>query len=157
MSHLQAIYHDYSACCDEFSTGIEYLKQRSVEQAALCFHSACTSVSESHCYHSVYLSYCGFAKILTGDYQAIELCRAAADKKVNNSDIYYVLARAEMFCNNRQASIKALSQGLAMDNRHQGLSLMKKQIGYRRFKPIPFFPRHSFVNNSIGKLLRKNK
>ena len=154
MSHMQAIYNDYSACCEEFLTGIELLAQRAFDQAVSCFFDAYRSVSENHSCYSIYLSYFGFARVLNGDHKAIELCRKAAQNN-NNSDIFYVLARAELFCKNRKETVVALRKGFDVDGKHEGLNLIRSKIGYRRFKPIPFLPRKNILNEIIGKRIRK--
>lgn len=154
MSLLEAIYKDYSVCCDDFSIGISCLRQRSVDQAAVYFRRAWESVSDGHPHRPVYLSYYGYALLLNGDNAAIDLCRQAA-RLGSDTDIFYILARAEMFCKNREQMVWALEQGLLLDAGHPGLLLMQKLMGQRKIKPIPFLPRASLLNRGIGRLLRK--
>jgi hypothetical protein len=62
-----------------------------------------------------------------------------------------------MFCKNRLQMVRAIEHGMSLEPQHEGLILMRKKVGFRRFSPIPFLPRNNFLNRSIGKLLRKNR
>lgn len=157
MYRFEVIYNEYSACCDDFFSGIDYLKQRSLVQAIAHFQRAYESVTDQHRHRPMYLCYYGYARILTGDYRSIELCRYAARGMQSNADLYYILARAEMFCNNRGQMVRAITRGMDIDARHRGLRLMRKKTGCRRFTPVPFLHRNHLVNRCIGRLMRRRR
>jgi len=157
MSQLEAIYKDYSACCEDFSSGVDCLKQRILMPALDYFKQACDSVSDDHPHRAVYLSYYGYARILNGEDSGIALCRQAARSRHCDADVLYILARAEGFCNNRKHMMLAIEQGMKINRQHQGLRLMRQRVGYRKSNPIPFLSRRHPLNRLIGPLLRKNR
>lgn len=155
MSALEAIYKDYTVCCDEFSLGIDCLKQRAINQAVTFFYRARQSVADDHPHVPVYQCYYGYARVLGGDEDAIDLCRQAVEHGARDADTFYILARAEMFCGNRRQMVRAMGLGLQLNPQHPGLLLMRKMVGYRQSTPIPFLPRGSLLNRSLGRLMRK--
>ena len=156
MSPLQAVYEDFSACCNEFIDGVSYLKDRSIPQAIQSFQLAFDSVDRTDVYHNKYASYCGLARVLSGDQVGLQLCRDAARSEIRDGDVFLNLARAEWFFKNRKQAIVALKKGLQVDNKHPGLRQMREQLGYRRRSPLPFLPRSHPLNHALGKLLRKD-
>jgi len=157
MSLLEAIYSDYSECCDDFKNGIEYLKARLFSQATECFQLAFESVSKSHKYHNTYASYFGISKLMHGDLTAIELCRKAINNEWKNADVFLNLARAELFCDNRLNTVLAIEKGFDVDRRHVGLHVLSKKIGIRKYNVVPFLSRNNSINKFVGKRIRKIK
>lgn len=151
---IAAIFNDYSSCHSSFSEGIFSLESRDIDRAAECFYSALVSVPEVHPNYRRYVSYYGMARVLQGQDDGIQFCRKAVADKVRDGDLYLNLARVEWFLNNRRNTVLALQDGLAMDEKHEGLSLMWLRIGQRKRKPVFFLPRGNLVNNMIGRLLR---
>ncbi len=156
MSPLQAVYEDFSACCNEFIDGVSHLKDRSIPQAIQSFQLAFDSVDRTDVYHNKYASYCGLARVLSGDQLGLQLCRDAARNEIRDGDVFLNLARAEWFFKNRKQTIIALKKGLQVDNRHPGLRQMREQLGFRQRSPLPFLPRSHPLNHGLGKLLRKD-
>lgn len=154
---IEAIYCDYSACCDDFKNGIDYLTARSFSQAAESFLLASESVAETSQYHNIYASYCGISRLMYGDFEAIELCRRAVNNEWKNADVFLNLARAELFCENRLNAVLAIEKGFVIDRCHIGLCMLDKKVGLRRRNAIPFLPRKNIINQFVGKQLRKNK
>ena len=154
MSPLQAVYEDFSSCCNEFVEGIEHLKVRAIPKAKQSFQQAYESVKSNDVYRNKYASYCGLARVLSGDRSGLELCREAARGEIFDGDVFLNLARAEWHFKNRKNTIIALKKGLQVDNRHPGLRKMREQLGYRQRSPLPFLPRTHPLNQSLGKLLR---
>jgi len=155
MSLLEAVYADYSKCCDDFKNGIEYLKDRSFSQATECFQLAFESVSKSHQYRNTYVSYFGISKLMHGDLAAIRFCRKAVNSEWKNADVFLNLARAELFCENRLNTIQAIEKGFNVDRCHVGLHALSKRIGVRKCNVIPFLSRKNFINKFIGKRIRR--
>lgn len=157
MAPIQPVYEDFSKCCDEFVEGVEHLKERSIPMAVQSFQQAYDSVARADLYHNKYESYCGLARVLSGDTSAIELCRDAARNEIQDGDVFLNLARAEWHLKNRKNTIIALKKGLQIDNRHPGLREMREQLGIRQRSPLPFLPRSHPLNHALGKLLRIKK
>ena len=67
MASLQAVYEDFSACCDDFVEGVTHLKDRAMPKAVSSFQQAYESVDHADVYHNKYASYCGLARVLSGD------------------------------------------------------------------------------------------
>ncbi len=154
MAPLQAVYEDFSACCDEFVEGVSYLKDRAMPKAVNRFQQAYESVDRTDVYHNKYESYCGLARVLSGDITGLEMCRHALKTELHDGDVYLNLARAEWFYGNRKATVVALKKGLQIDNRHPGLRLMREKLGIRNRSALPFLPRTHPLNYALGKLMR---
>ena len=153
--YIAAIFNDYSSCHASFSEGISSLESRDIDRAAECFSSALASVNEVHPNYRRYISYYGMARVFQGKDDGIDFCRSAVADKIRDGDLYLNLARVEWFLQNRRNTVLALRDGLTMDARHEGLSLMWLRIGERKCKPVFFLPRGSLVNKMIGCLLRR--
>lgn len=155
MVPLQAVYEDFSACCNDFVEGVQHLKGRSIPQAVERFQLAYESVGRSDVYHNKYASYCGLARVLSGDRSGLGLCRDAARNELHDGDVFLNLARAEWYFKNRKNSVIALKKGLQIDNRHPGLRQMRELMGIRKRSVLPFLPRNHALNHALGKLMRK--
>ena len=154
MAPLFAVYEDFSSCCDEFVEGVSYLKDRSIPDAIDSFQQAYESVGRADLYHNKYASYCGLARVLSGDASGLDMCRQAAKSELHDGDVYLNLARAEWYFENRKATIIVLKKGLQVDNRHPGLRQMREQLGVRQRTSLPFLPRTHPLNKTLGKLMR---
>ena len=154
MAPLRIVYEDFSACCEDFVKGVSHLKDRAMPKAVSSFQQAYESVDRANIYHNKYASYCGLARVLSGDSSGLEMCRHAAKSELHDGDVYLNLARAEWFYENRKATVVALKKGLQIDNRHPGLRQMREQLGIRQRSPLPFFPRTHPLNQALGKLMR---
>ena len=154
MAPLFAVYEDFSACCDEFVEGVTFLKGRSIPSAIDSFQQAFDSVGRADVYHNKYASYCGLARVLSGDATGLDMCRQAATSELLDGDVYLNLARAEWYFENRKATIVVLKKGLRIDSRHPGLRQMREQLGVRQRSPLPFLPRTHPLNQALGKLMR---
>lgn len=154
MTPLQPVYEDFSSCCNDFVEGIEYLRDRAIPQAVERFQLAYQSVGRSDIYHNKYASYCGLARVLSGDKGGLDLCRNVARSEIHDGDVFLNLARAEWFHKHRKNTVVALKKGLQIDNRHPGLRQMREQMGIRQRSPLPFLPRSHKLNQALGKLMR---
>lgn len=157
MSHVEAIYSDYSACCTDFIVGIEHLKQRSISNAIHYFNQACRRAHNDDLFRNRYESYCGLARVLNGDVQGLDMCVKAALNECHDGDIFLNLVRVEHIKQNREKAVTALLKGLEIDSRHPGLRLMAQQLGLRRRNALPFLRRGHPFNRFIGRFLRRKK
>lgn len=154
MTWLEAAYRDSSSCGEVFHKGIQYLNQRLISQAEKHFNRALNLASIEHPCLNKYVSYLGFVRVLIGDSESITLCREAADCEIRDGDIFLNLARAELFCDNRYAAIRAIKKGLSIDFTHAGLQELFSQIGRQRKNFVPFLSRNHPINSLIGRRLR---
>ena len=152
---LKAVYEDFSACSEDFVNGVEHLKEHAIPKAVESFNVAFESVDRRDAYRNKYASYCGLARVLSGDASGLNLCREAARAEIRDGDVYLNLARAEWYFENRKNTVIALKKGLSVDSRHPGLRAMREQLGLRVRSPLPFLPRSHPLNHSLGKLMRK--
>lgn len=139
----------------QFSRGVEHLNQQCIPEAVDRLQQAYESVGRSSVYHNKYASYCGLARVLSGDSSGIQLCRDAAHSEINDGDVFLNLARAEFYLKNRKAAVIALKKGLQIEPRHLELRAMREEMGVRYRSPMPFLPRSHPLNHAVGKLLRK--
>ena len=79
MSYVKAAYFDLASCNDEFKKGIEYLEQCSINEAIDCFQKACDQGSPSRQLVYKYHSYYGLSLLLSGNDNAIQICRNMFD------------------------------------------------------------------------------
>jgi len=141
--------------CDDFTLGLNFLKSHSLPQALINFRSAYNAVSYNDIYHNKYASFCGLARVLNGDRSGVELCRDAARQEMRDGDVFLNLAYAEWFMDSRKRSIGVIEKGLAIDGQHLGLNKLQSHLG-KRAKPVLFFvARDSFLNKTLGKIVRK--
>jgi len=155
VSYIKAVYLDLNQCCDDFIKGAEFLEQCLVNEAVGCFQRACESVSHGHSLFSKYYSYYGFSCLLSGQHEAIDLCRQAVKSSPFDGDICMNLARAEIFLENRNGALDVIKTGLCFSSEHAGLQKLKIKLGVRKRKPLPFLPRNNPVSNALGKRMRK--
>ncbi len=157
MSHIEAIYSDYSSCCTDFIVGIEHLKQRSISHAIHYFNQAYRGALIDDSFRNRYESYYGLARVLNGDAQGLDMCVKAALNECYDGDIFLNLVRAEYIKQNREKAVTALLKGLEVDSSHPGLQLMAQQLGLRRRNALPFLHRGHPLNRCIGRFLRRRK
>jgi len=141
--------------CDDFTQGLNFLKAHSLPQALLNFRSAYNAVPYNDSYHNKYASYCGLARVLNGDKSGVELCRDAARQEMKDGDVFLNLAYAEWFMNSRKRSIGVLEKGLSIDSDHRGLNIFQNHLGKRAEPILSFVARDSFLNKTLGKIIRK--
>ena len=154
-SRLNLAHDNSRGSSIEFSRGVEHLNEKSIPEAVDRLQQAYESVGRSSVYHNKYASYCGLARVLSGDSSGIQLCRDAAKSEINDGDVFLNLARAELFLKHRKSAVIALKKGLQIEPRHLELRAMREELGVRRRSPMPFLPRSHPLNHAVGKLLRK--
>ena len=156
-SYIQAVYQDTDSYCDDFVEGIERLELCQVEQSVPFFERALASVTVKHQSYFKYQSYWGLARLLTGDLEAIDLCRKATQLHPFDGDICMNLARAELFLSNRKAALQTIEIGLRFSLEHDGLHQLQNKMGVRRRKPLPVLSRNHPLNSVIGRMMRRKR
>ena len=155
MAYIKAVYVDSNKCCEDFIKGTELLEQCLHKDASQCFQRACDSIPDSHSFFPKYHSYYGFSCVLSGEYEAIKICRSAVQLYPFDGDICMNLARAEIVLNNRIVALEVIHTGLRFSKNHEGLQKLKIKLGVRKRKVIPFISRNNPVNVALGKRMRK--
>ena len=155
--YIHAVYSDLSQCSDEFVKGVELLEQCSVEDAILFFEKACNKSSSDDPLLHKYRSFFGLTRLLNGERDAIKLCQSAMEQFPFDGDVCLNLARAEYFHTNRLEALTAIETGLKFSSGHPGLQKLKEKMGVRVRKPVPFVSRDNWVNNWLGRKLRKTR
>ncbi len=140
---------------NDFVQGVIFLKEYSIPQALHNFQLAYDAVAYSDIYHNKYASYCGLARVLSGDRAGAELCRDAVRQEKLDGDVFLNLAYVEWHMKSRKRSVKILQQGLAVDHKHLGLKKFQQHLGKRSRQVISFVSRDSFLNKMLGKLVRR--
>jgi len=157
VSYIKAIYFDLSQCSEDFVKGIEFLEQCSIEDSVACFKNACNSDSVSDQLFPKYKSYYGLSRLLSGDDDAISICRNLVNMCPYDADVCLNLARAEVFINNRKEALQAINKGLTFSAHHDGLNAFKSKLGVRGRKFVPFLSRDNLINIALGRLVRRKK
>jgi len=152
---LKCSDHSLTGHCNDFVQGLDHLKEYSVPQALHDFQRAYDAAPNDDIYHNKYASFCGLARVLTGDRAGVELCRDAARLESTDGDVYLNLAYAELHMKSRKRSIKTLEKGLYVDCHHPGLNKLQKHLGTRSKQVISFISRDSLLNKTLGKFSRK--
>ncbi len=154
-SRLNLAHDNTRDTSTEFNRGLERLNKQCIPEAVDRLQQAYESVGRSSVYHNKYASYCGLARVLSGDSSGVQLCRDAARSEINDGDVFLNLARAELFLKNRKLAVIALKKGLQIEPHHLELRAIRKEMGVRSRSPMPFLPRSHPLNHAVGKLLRK--
>ncbi len=155
MELQQVTCKDNSNCCANFINGIEFLKRNMISQAAHSFEMAYEKVGYSDTHYNKYASFCGLTRVLLGDRGGLALCREVSRNETHDGDVFYNLARVEWHFKDRKRAVEALTNGIEIDEAHNGLWDFWGQIGMRKRKPITFLPRNNLLNNGLGRLFRK--
>lgn len=103
-----------------------------------------------------YLGY-GIARYQRQVKEGLRLCEHAVKTQFYQADNHLNLARVQMLAKNRKAAIAALTQGLALDPRHEGLRALKAELGLRRKPVLGFLKRDNPVNKTLGRIRHSMK
>jgi hypothetical protein len=152
---VQLVYGDLSQYSPEFKVAVGLLDIKSNEKALHYFQLAYEAVNQNDIYHNKYASYCGLIRLINGDRGGLDLCREVSRSELHDGDVFFNLARAEWHFNNRKKTIRALEKGLEIDGAHPGIINMRIDLGVRKRAVLPMLSRNHVINNSLGKLLRK--
>lgn len=77
----------------------------------------------------------------------------AADRADPNT--YLSLARLYVLADAKKNAIDVLAQGLRVSPNHRGLNALRRGLGQRQGRAIPFLPRENKVNVRLGRVIRK--
>ena len=87
----------------------------------------------------------------------LEICFQALSADRRNPNAYLCLARLYVLADARKKAIDVLNQGLRVSAGHRGLNTLRRSLGVRQVRAIPFLPRDNAVNVRLGRVMRKLK
>ncbi len=88
--------------------------------------------------------------------KGVDLCRKAIELQFYDSTHHANLVRLHMAKKNRKLAVKALEDGLKNLPEDKRLLDLRREIGFRESNPVPFLPRESTLNRTIGTRRRGN-
>lgn len=83
--------------------------------------------------------------------ESIRLCRKAVEADALNIELYYNLGRAYLGAGRKADAVRALNQGLTINERHRAIRGLMSRMGDRRKPAIEFLPRSNGINRVLGK------
>lgn len=140
---------------EDFFQGLKYFHSQDWLTALSYFRSIYHLVSKDDIFRCRYMSYYGLVQIYLGNIEGIQLCRSAASGETTDPGVFCNLVMAELELDHRLNAYNALCQGLAIDQRHPGLSRMRVKMEVRRSVLIPFLKREHWLNHLLGKFTYK--
>lgn len=90
-------------------------------------------------------------------YEKMTLAGEEATDEKNTAYLYLNLSKAYTAAGKRKNAIDALNSGLKHDRHNREVKAELERLGIRRLIPIPFLNRSNFLNELIGKMMRKKK
>jgi hypothetical protein len=88
---------------------------------------------------------------------AIDLCKKAMELQFYHAPHYMNLARVYIASGHRKKAVEVLEQGLKTIPDDERLIAMRRELGQRAKPAVPFLPRGSTINVSIGRARHARK
>lgn len=134
--------------------GIDLCREGDWQEGFYWLSLAADSSVDTNAVPSLFFAFLGYglAKIQGQVSEGVRLCRRAVDLDIYQPESYLYLASTLLLAGDRRSAIDAVEQGLQIDATHEGLRLLKIQLGRRRQPVLPFLDRQNFVNRSLGLL-----
>lgn len=98
-----------------------------------------------------YLGY-GVAKYQSKLNEGLRLCEHAVKIQFYEADNHWNLARVNVLAGHRRNAVSAINSGLKLDEDHEGLRRLGKEIGLRRLPVLGFLGRANPVNVLLGRI-----
>ena len=91
--------------------------------------------------------------VVRGQYlPAVLLAREALREEFYNPELYLLLARIYVACEERGDAVRCLRQGIRVDRRNRALLHAYRELGIRRAPVLPFLARGNPANRLLGRL-----
>jgi tetratricopeptide (TPR) repeat protein len=138
-----------------FRAGMALLRQERPRDAVLAFEHA-LKLSPGQ---PAYMSYLGLSMALcrVRPKDALDLCRRAVNASVYHPEFFHNLGQVYLMSGNRQRAREVFLKGLELDRRDHALRGEIIAMGVRRPPLIPFLPRNSRINVTLGRTLKRLK
>ena len=102
-------------------------------------------------------SYYGLTLVCLGTCDdGVAVCRDAADRELNDPQVFLNLARAAQRCGNRRLALEAISLGKVVDPANPTLRRLRLALGVRRRPVLRFLSRNNVLNVVLGKMRQRN-
>lgn len=88
---------------------------------------------------------------------AIDLCRKAIELQFYHAPHYVNLARVYVAAGKRKKAVEALEDGLKVAPEDERLLSMRSELGFRAKPVVPFLPRESTINVTLGRARHAKK
>lgn len=86
------------------------------------------------------------------EYKGIAFCEEAVRRGATDADALFRLAVVYEATHQKERAVRAVREGLGIDNGHPGLRAMIERLGIRRPPVIPFLARSNPINKYLGML-----
>jgi hypothetical protein len=136
----------------EYELGLAFFGKKQWKTAARHFRLADEKSPRNDPAAHLYRSYHGLSLIYCADVSGLNLCRNAAARDNRTPEVFFNLTLAELRFNHRKRACGAITQGLRIDPRHNGLLKLRDRIGVRRQPCVSFLKRDNPVNKWLGKV-----
>ncbi len=141
---------------DAFSQAVQLYNDKEFGTSIPYFLHAIRKTTKEHKRLNEYIGFYGLCLMKLGNRdEGFNKCIVAAETELNNPEVFLILARAALFMSRRKMSLKAISQGLAIDSNYKDLHNLRRQLGVRRAPAIGFLSRNNFMNILLGRLTYK--
>lgn len=87
----------------------------------------------------------------------LQICFQALSADRRNSNAYLCLARLYVLADAKKKAIDVLGQGIRVCGNQRELIALRRALGVRQLRAIPFLPRDNAVNVRLGRVLGKLK
>ena len=87
----------------------------------------------------------------------LKICFQSLEADRQDPNAYLCLARLYVLADSKKNAIDVLAQGLRVAPNHRGLNALRRGLGQRQGRAIPFLPRDNKVNVRLGRVIRKLK
>jgi len=87
----------------------------------------------------------------------LKICFQALSADRRNSNAYLCLARLYVLADSKKNAIDVLGQGIRVCANRRELIALRRALGIRQVRALPFLPRDNAVNVRLGRVLRKLK
>src|SRR4051812_46592764 len=89
--------------------------------------------------------------------RGLELAKKAQHGDPRNPNVYWCLAQLYMLARSRKEAIETVERGLRAAPDNFVLLRMRKRLGVRQPRPLPFLARNHGLNVRLGKLMHRFK
>jgi len=142
----------------DFIAGLKCFESHEYAAAAMLFRTAieCAGINDS--FQNLYTSFLGLSRVLLGDAHGVKLCRKAATGETGDAEIYYNLALAEQYLQQRTHAELALRRGINLDPSHQGLAQLRQHLSkLDKGTEVPLRSRGTLMQHLLGRLFHTHR
>ncbi len=114
-------------------------------------------VSKSAPNYNLIRSYYGMTLVCLGSCDdGLSVCRDAADRELNDPQVFVNLARSAQRCGDRRLALEAISLGKVVDPNNSAMQRLRYALGVRRKPVVSFLSRNNVINVLLGKMRQRH-